>query len=391
MKQFFLILITLFSLHIAFSVEYLSEESEYLDVYFEKIDGGGYQFYADNRHFIPQYVNLGFTKLSNLQMDRDNPSRVVLQPGSDKVLLAVLTPIQANRSYSFKSRLTYANGDPLTVVPDEYAYIFPFKHGEKYKLDQGFGGKFSHQKENYYALDFSMDVGTPVHAARDGVVIEVKEDSNRGGASSAYATDGNYIAIYHADGTFSSYVHLKKNGSIVEVGDEVLEGSLIGFSGNTGLSTGPHLHFSVNVPTIEGVRQSIPIKMRDLAGEPLNPVVGEFYYSAHPGKEHFDVVYGLDLTDANYAEYLKQVPQTDTLEFRDESVDSTTIVFCKNGYDHEVDGRFSFNLQNSVTSRKTPIEIMIPPLSEVYICLVRPKVRSKPFAFSYSISYRVLE
>ena len=44
-----------------FSVDYLSDESDYVDVYFEKPDDGGYIFYADNRHFIPQYISLGFT------------------------------------------------------------------------------------------------------------------------------------------------------------------------------------------------------------------------------------------------------------------------------------------------------------------------------------------
>lgn len=391
MKHFLLLLIALLTINNLYSIEYLSEESEYLDVYFEKIDDGGYIFYADNRHFIPLYINLGFTKLSNLEMDRENPSRVVLEPGSEKIKIAVLVPIEKDKSYSFRSRLTYANGDPINVSPDDYAYIFPFGHGEKHKLDQGFGGRFSHQGENYYALDFSMDIGTEVYAARDGVVIEVKEDSNRGGASSSYASDGNYIAIYHSDGTFASYVHLKQNGAEVEVGDLVSEGDFIGYSGNTGLSTGPHLHFSVNVPTLDGVRQSIPIKMRGIDGEPLDPVVGEFYYSSHPGKEYFDVSFGQDIINSDYDEYQKTIERTDTVTFRDESIDSTTIVFCRNGYDKEVDGRFSFNLQNSETSKTTPIEIMIPPLTEVYICLVRPKVRSKPFAFSYSISYRVLE
>lgn len=391
MKQFLLLLLTIFRLSSIYSLEYLSEDSEYLDVYFEKRSDGGYTFYGDNRHFIPQFVNLGFTKLSNLQMDRKNPSRIVLEPGAEKILLATLTPIQKNKSYSFRSRLTYAFGDPLDVSPDDFLYLFPFEHGVKYKLDQGFGGKFSHQNENFYSLDFSMDIGTPIYAARDGIVIEVKEDSNRGGTSSAYASAGNFIVIYHSDGTFASYVHLKLNGAMVDVGDIINEGDFIGYSGNTGLSTGPHLHFSVNVPTLEGVRQSIPIRMRGLDGEPLDPVVGEYYYGNHPGKEHFETVYGKDIQDTDYDTYNVHIEESNTLEFRDETLDSTTIIFCRNGYNSKVDGKFSFKLQNSFTSRKTPIEITIPPLSEIYICLVRPKVRSKPFAFSYSISYRVLE
>lgn len=391
MRQLLLILITILSINTIFATEYLSADSEYLEVYFEKLDEGGYIFYADNNHFIPQFVNLGFTKLTNLQMDRENPSKMVLEPGAKKIELATLTPISPNKSYSFRSRLTYANGDPLNVAPDDYAYLFPFAHGTKHKLDQGFGGKFSHQDENFYALDFSMDIGTEIYAARDGVVIEVKEDSNRGGASSSYAKDGNYISIYHSDGTFASYVHLKKNGAEVEVGDIVSEGDFIGYSGNTGLSTGPHLHFSVNVPSLEGVRQSIPIKMKGLNGEPIDPTVGEYYYSSHPGKEYFEIEYGKDLTNADYDGYIKDIKKSNTLSFRDETVDSTTIVFCRNGYDKEIDARFSFNLQNSVTSKNTPIEMVIPPLSEVYITLVNPKDSGKPFAFSYSISYRVLE
>lgn len=391
MKKIILLLFIFLHISFLYSVEYLSVESDTLDVYFEKLDDGGYAFYGDNRHFIPQYVSLGFTTLSNLQMDRDNPSQVVLESGAEKVLLATLTPIKKNKSYSFRSRLTHANGDPLTVKPDGFIYLFPFEHGSKFKLDQGFGGAFSHKKENYYSLDFSMDIGTPVFAAREGVVIEVKEDSNRGGASSSYASYGNYIAIYHADGTFASYVHLKKNGSIVNVGDEVQQGEIIGYSGNTGLSTGPHLHFSVNIPTINGVRQSIPIKMYGLDGEALDPVVGNYYYGTHPGKEEFIAVFGKDIVDSDYDDYIVSIPQSDTLKFRDESIDSTTIVYCRNGYNNEVDGKFSFSLQNSFTSIKTPIEIIIPPLSEVYICLVKPKNPGKPFAFSYSISYRVLE
>lgn len=391
MKKIFLLLIVLLNISTLYSLEYLSEKSETLDVYFEKLEDGGYVFYGDNRHFIPQYVNLGFTTLKNLQMDRENPSQVVLESGAKKVLLATLTPIQKAKSYSFRSRLTYANGDPLTVQPDDFVYLFPFEHGKKFKLDQGFGGTFSHKNENYYALDFSMDVGTPVSSARSGVVIEVKEDSNRGGASSTYASYGNYISIYHSDGTIANYVHLKKNGSIVSVGDKVGQGEVIGYSGNTGLSTGPHLHFSVNIPKVNGVSQSIPIKLIGLEGESLDPIVGNYYYSTHPGEEEFVATFGKDILDSDYDDYLVSVPKSDTLKFRDESIDSTTIIFCRNGYDDDIKGKFKFKLQNSITSKQTQIELVIPALSEVYICLIRPKVPGKQSGFSYSISYSVLE
>lgn len=55
----------------------------------------------------------------------------------------------------------------------------------------------------------------------------------------------NLIIIYHPDGTFAEYAHIKQNGSIVNIGDKVNQGEIIGYSGNVGWSTGPHLHLVV--------------------------------------------------------------------------------------------------------------------------------------------------
>lgn len=373
-----------------FSQQKLSEDSEFLDIYFEKRDDGGYDFYADNNHFIPQYISLGFVSLVNLKITTPNPSLTTIQAGEKKVLLTSLIQKDKKKSYSFKSRLSYTNGDPEKVKPDNYLYSFPFRHGEKYKLDQGYGGKFSHMDENYYALDFSMDVGTPVYAARDGVVIETKEDSNRRGTSKAHAKYGNYIAIYHSDGTFASYVHLRKNGSEVEVGDKVKEGDLIGYSGNTGLTTGPHLHFSVNVPSPDGVRASIPIMLKGKDRAAIDPKVGEYYYAYHDGKESFEEKFGKDLENEDYEGYSKEVPETEALKFRTEEVDDTTVIFCSNGINQDLEGRVLFALDNVYTSKESPITINIPALTEVFICLVKPVDSSKPFKFSYSVRYQAI-
>ncbi|MCU0438212.1 MAG: M23 family metallopeptidase [Raineya sp.] len=80
---------------------------------------------------------------------------------------------------------------------------------------------------------------------REGVVVAVKEDSNRGGPNSSYANDGNYILILHSDNTFGLYYHFKQNGCVVNEGDIVKQGQLIGYSGNTGWSSKPHLHINI--------------------------------------------------------------------------------------------------------------------------------------------------
>lgn len=118
-------------------------------------------------------------------------------------------------------------------------YILPWKVGETYKVSQKSCGGFSHTGSYRYSYDFVMDIGTAVYASRSGMVTETKEDIEDG------AMPDNHIYIEHTDGSVATYLHLTKNGSLVEAGDSVSQGQQIGLSGNSGRSTGPHLHFAV--------------------------------------------------------------------------------------------------------------------------------------------------
>ncbi|MCB8902133.1 MULTISPECIES: M23 family metallopeptidase [unclassified Streptomyces] len=86
--------------------------------------------------------------------------------------------------------------------------------------------------------DFAVPVGTPVKAAGTGTVV--KAGPNGGGDGPAY---GNAIVVKHANGTYSQYAHLSKIK--VHIGQKVLAGQQIALSGNTGNSSGPHLHFEI--------------------------------------------------------------------------------------------------------------------------------------------------
>ncbi|MFD9246212.1 M23 family metallopeptidase [Streptomyces sp. NPDC059556] len=86
--------------------------------------------------------------------------------------------------------------------------------------------------------DFAVPVGTPVKAAGTGTVV--KAGPNGGGDGPAY---GNAIVVKHANGTYSQYAHLSKIK--VHIGQKVLVGQQIALSGNTGNSSGPHLHFEI--------------------------------------------------------------------------------------------------------------------------------------------------
>jgi len=131
---------------------------------------------------------------------------------------------------------------PVTKNVDTYEYELPFKKGTSYRVVQGYGGLFSHRY--IAAIDFEMPVGTPVCAARGGIIYSYKDDSDEGGFFSKYKDKANYIIIKHDDGSFACYWHLKKNGVLIKSG-RVSEGQQIGLSGATGEVLRPHLHFSV--------------------------------------------------------------------------------------------------------------------------------------------------
>ena len=130
------------------------------------------------------------------------------------------------------------------VKPDNsYTYRLPFSTGSKILLIQAYNSKMSHKDE--LSLDFKMKQGSKICAAREGIVQAVREDSDLGGLKPEYLSEGNHIIIRHADGSVAMYWHLQKEGVLVNVGDTVVNGQHIGFSGNTGYTAFPHLHFQV--------------------------------------------------------------------------------------------------------------------------------------------------
>jgi murein DD-endopeptidase MepM/ murein hydrolase activator NlpD len=124
-----------------------------------------------------------------------------------------------------------------------YVYWLPYESGKSYWFVQGANSKMSHRNELSY--DFKMKEGSKICAARGGIVVSVRGDSNKGGLKQENLGDGNYIIIQHNDDSRAHYWHLQTDGIAVKEGDTVLKGQLIGFSGNTGYSAFPHLHFQV--------------------------------------------------------------------------------------------------------------------------------------------------
>ncbi len=109
---------------------------------------------------------------------------------------------------------------------------------EKYTLSATFGKGGSMWSSKHSGQDFAVPVGTPVDAVAAGTVV--KAGPNGGGDGPAY---GNAIVIKHANNTYSQYAHLSKIQ--VRIGQKVAVDQQIALSGNTGNSSGPHLHFEI--------------------------------------------------------------------------------------------------------------------------------------------------
>lgn len=199
--------------------------------------------YAVNRLSGPVEIELNALELVDMANDTDLPLRQVLPPRA-RVRLVGLTALSPDARQAL--RLDATPGPPGRVARD-VVYSLPVDE-TRFELGQGFHGGFSHgDRANRYAIDLIVAEGTPVLAARAGVVMEAEGGFRDGGVDPALAGRANLIRVLHEDGSMALYAHLQHEGVYVRPGDTVSLGQVIGRSGSTGFSSGPHLHFAVQV------------------------------------------------------------------------------------------------------------------------------------------------
>lgn len=207
-----------------------------------------------------------------LQRERPSPVVVVLKSGIAGG--AIVQPLDDNsphrlgkvssqRAFWHSMRVSWNAGTLGAQHDDSVRYTYPLK--SEIDVVQGFNGAFSHQGASRFAIDFDVPVGTPVYAARAGRVIDAKESSDKGGPTEDFARYANYVVVLHDDGTTGEYYHLKLNGVAVAIGQQVNTGDLLGYSGETGFASLPHLHFGVYRINNDGKFQSVKFQFASSA------------------------------------------------------------------------------------------------------------------------------
>ena len=230
-----------------------------VNIYTERV-GNEVVIFGDNPSVIPMTADIKLD-LTNMKTDFGGKKGMFVIPAQSKkhqIASAKATRRTGRTGLSLES-IIYL-GDVRGEHDNNYIYELPFKSGETYIISQGYNGRFSHQGEN--AIDFALDVGEKVYAARGGIVYKVVEKNSKSCQHSSCQEFNNHITVYHLDGTFSEYSHLNYKGAKVNEGDLIEAGDFIGYSGNTGWSSGPHLHFVVYKYNEKGKRVTIKTKFK---------------------------------------------------------------------------------------------------------------------------------
>lgn len=245
-----------------------------IDVTYE-FRGRTVEIIASNPSYVPIELTLNFTTIRGLEFpDPDADLRWVVPERSNTVLMALDLLESATRPLlEFEYR--HLAGDPNARHQPQRPYRAPFATATDHKITQAFPQVATHTtRDSQYAVDIAMPIGTDIMAARAGVVFDVAASNFSGGLDPA--RDGpkaNVVRVLHDDGTYAIYAHLNTNSIRVRPGDRVRRGQYIADSGNTGFSSGPHLHFAV-VRNAGMSIESVPALFEGSNGEWIVPAAG---------------------------------------------------------------------------------------------------------------------
>lgn len=231
---------------------------------------------ASNGLHAPVEIGMVINELSGVGSPRKKDDlRWVVAPRSKRILLTL--PAVAGATYQrVEFEYDYMPGDPQAVHRAEDGYRAPFVAAANYPITQAYPDNVTHKgAHSEHAIDIAMPIGTDVLAARGGIVFDVIGTNFSGGTNKEKHLNGaNIVRILHDDGTFAVYAHLNWDSIRVRTGERVRAGQYIADSGNTGFSSGPHLHFVVQRNA--GMRiEAVPVMFGGPNSRSIVPATGD--------------------------------------------------------------------------------------------------------------------
>lgn len=237
--------------------------------------GNAVDLIAQNPSYVPIELEVKFTEILGLEYPHpDDPLRWLI-PARTNVVLLSLDLLENGRAPSLEYQYRHLAGDPQAQHRPEQSYRAPFAISTSHSITQAFPQVATHTtRDSHYAVDVAMPVGTDIMAARGGIVFDIAASNFAGGLDPERdGPNANVVRILHDDGTYAIYAHLNTNTIRVRPGDRVERGEYIADSGNTGFSSGPHLHFAV--VRNAGMRiESVPVMFSGRNAEKIVPAAG---------------------------------------------------------------------------------------------------------------------
>lgn len=240
------------------------------------VAGRRIRFTAENEFHAPVEVMLAFDDIAGLEYPPPDSELRWTVPPRESLTLLTLGIADTGESPEVTYRHEYLIGSPDARHAPERPYRMPYALATAYPVTQAYPDTATHHTpDSRHAIDFAMPVGTHVFAARGGTVFAVASRNYRGGLDTTRDGAGaNVVHILHDDGTFAVYAHLNRSSIRVRPGDRVTRGEYIADSGNTGFSTGPHLHFAV-VRNAGGHLESLPVSFEGRNASSVVPATGQ--------------------------------------------------------------------------------------------------------------------
>lgn len=244
-------------------------EDAVFEIYQTPGSNGECHITAENKTAGPYTASVNVGR-GRFQPGQKWPLHIVLPPVSTVAIARVVadgrvTPCDVDLTY------TSSIGDAVAIPKYLYHYVVPFATGSRASITQWASGyQTTHQGAlTRNAVDFNIRRGTPVVAARAGVVVEVRDrlypiDRNRRAGAEA-----DFVSIVHDDGTIAQYSRMEPGKVTVAVGDRVEVGDVIGKAGR--VSPGLHLDIRHAVFKRNGkvTQESIPFFLHSRAGDRL--------------------------------------------------------------------------------------------------------------------------